>query len=480
MRTDRFLVIPRADVAPAEIDRWCADRAGGTVRVHPEFGGLRVVRAAPGQTLEATMQALVADGLAEVVEPDYLLQAHEIPSDPVIASGTAWSLYNTGLQNGVADADIDATDAWDLIHDAPDIVVAIVDSGLRTTHEELRSNLWTNPGEIAGNGIDDDGDGVVDDVHGFNAILNSGEPNDEVGHGSHVAGIIGAVGNNGRGIAGVAWKVQLMPLKFIGADGNGATSDAVLCIDYARAHGAQVINASWGGSARSTALQRVIQRTRADGIIMVVSAGNDAANLDVSPIYPASYTSDNLIKVASTTRRDELAPSSNYSATRVDLGAPGEEIYSAWNTADDAYAVVSGTSMAAPHVSGAVALLRQRFPDRTYTEIIGAVLGSADPVPALASKVKTGGRLNLRAAIRALDPVALAAPELTFQRGTSSGFVILSFHTTPGTAVELSHSTDLATWATTATATADAAGDGSFRVETTAAATGFYRLLRSP
>src|SRR5205807_6013055 len=195
--------------------------------------------------------------------------------------------------------------------------------------------MWVNPDEIPGNGIDDDGDGYVDDIHGINTVNNTGDPNDDHGHGTHVSGTIGAVGNNNVGVVGVCWKVQIMACKFLDSSGNGFISDAIRCMDYARSKGAKVINASWGTTTfTSQALHDAIDSLRQAGIIFVAAAGNASQDNGVDPIYPASYDLDNIISVAATTRNDDLAVFSNYGATTVDLGAPGDPIFSCWNTSD--------------------------------------------------------------------------------------------------------------------------------------------------
>src|SRR5213082_1174594 len=260
--------------------------------------------------------------------------------------------------------------------------------------------MWVNSGEIPGNGVDDDGDGYVDDVHGINAINNAGDPNDDHGHGTHVSGTIGAVGNNTVGIVGVCWKVQIMACKFLDSTGSGFNSDAIKCMDYARSKGAKVINASWGSTSfNSQALHDAIDTLRQAGIIFVAAAGNSSQDNGVDPIYPASYDLDNIISVAATTRNDDLAVFSNYGASTVDLGAPGDPIFSCWNGSDSDYQYFQGTSMAAPHVTGACALLMAHYPNDNYQQIINRILSNVDPLPALAGKCVSGGRLNLLRAL---------------------------------------------------------------------------------
>lgn len=217
---------------------------------------------------------------------------------------------------------------------------------------------------------------------------------DDQGHGTHCAGTIGATGNNGIGLAGVAWGVRLMALKFLSSTGSGTDSDAVICIDYARLKGAKILSCSWGGGGAGASLQAAIERARTAGILMVAAAGNDSTNNDLNPSYPASYPHDNIISVAATSSTDALSSFSNFGATSVDLGAPGSNIYSTVSTSDTAYATYSGTSMATPHVSGALALLLAQYPTDSYTSLISRLLNGTDLIPALAGKARAG-RLNL-------------------------------------------------------------------------------------
>lgn len=388
------------------LQRFHLGEGARVLRRFPQLQNAQVLQLPAGRSVEAALARYRASGLVEAAEPDYLVHAALAPDDPRFLDGTQWALRNTGQSGGVAGADISATAAWDTLHSAEEVIVAVVDSGLRVTHHDLAANLWTNPGEIPGNGRDDDRNGFVDDVHGINAINDSGDVTDEHGHGTHVAGIIGAVGNNGLGVAGVAWRVQLMACKFMDATGNGAVSDAIQCIDYARQKGAKVINASWGGPDSSSFLRSAIDRARQAGIIFVAAAGNESKDNDASPTYPANFPLDNIVVVAATTRTDTLADYSNYGATTVDLAAPGSVIYSTGHSGDDAYVYLSGTSMATPHVTGALALLRARFPGAAYGELIERVLSTTDTLPSLAGKTVTGGRLNL---LNALGPAVVAA-----------------------------------------------------------------------
>ena len=398
-RTDRVLVQPRAGSAPGALDDFHRSRHSRVLHQYPRLGGIQVIELPAGLSVQEAILSYRASALVDCIEPDYWIHTCVVPDDPLFTDGTQWHLNNTGQSGGRANADIDAPEAWDTLHDAPNVIVAVVDSGIRLTHEDLAANLWTNLGEIAGNRVDDDRDGYIDDVHGINAITGSGDPTDDVGHGTHVAGILGAVGNNGLGGVGVAWKVQIMACKFIDSSGSGATSDAIRCLDYARIHKAGVVNCSWGSSAGSTLLLGALQRLRDSGIVVAIAAGNDGRDNDVTHDYPASYNLDNIVSVLATTATDTLASFSNYGRSSTDIGAPGVGIRSTWNTSDQSYSTQSGTSMATPVVSGMLALLRARFPLETPAQLIERLNASADSLSSLQGKCVSGGRANLQRAI---------------------------------------------------------------------------------
>ena len=361
----------------------------------------------PSASLEAVPSALAAldktTGGVVSAEPDFVRQGLLVPNDPKFLDGTLWGL------NQANDVDIDAPEAWDIRSAATGITVAIIDTGIRYTHQDLAANAWANPGETAGDGIDNDANGYVDDVRGIDAYNRDGDPMDDQGHGTHCAGTIGATGNNGIGLTGVAWGVQLMALKFLSSTGSGTDSDAVICIDYARLKGAKILSCSWGGGGAGTSLQAAIERARTAGVLMVAAAGNETNNNDLNPSYPASYPHDNIISVASTTSTDALSSFSNYGATSVDLGAPGSSIYSTVSSSDTAYATYSGTSMATPHVSGALALMAAQYPSDTYTGLISRLLNGTDPIPALTGKARAG-RLNVAKALVSTNAPPVVRP----------------------------------------------------------------------
>lgn len=342
-------------------------------------------------------------------EPDYVMSADVLPNDASFSE--LWGLHNTGQTSGVSDADIDAPEAWNVVTGSDSVVVAVIDSGIDLTHPDLVGNLWVNPGEIAGNAVDDDGNGYVDDVRGWDFVNDDASPQDDNGHGSHCAGTVGAVGSNGVGVAGVCWDVSLIGLKFLDASGNGSLSDGVEAISYATGLGVTLTSNSWTGGDYSQVLKDVIDAADVAGILFVAAAGNDAVNNDGFLTYPASYESANILAVAATTRTDALAAFSNYGEVSTDLGAPGQDILS--TIPGGGYGYNSGTSMAAPHVSGACALLKSFKPALTHAQVRELILSSVDVIPALTAKTVTGGRLNVYSALLASDDI-LVSPGLGF------------------------------------------------------------------
>jgi subtilisin family serine protease len=340
-----------------------------------------------------------------VVEPDHVMSVQATPNDTSFS--TLWGLHNTGQSGGTADADIDAPEAWELSTGSQDVVVAVIDSGIDQTHPDLVANLWTNPGEIAGNGIDDDNNGYVDDTRGWDWVNSDNNPNDDNGHGTHCAGTIGAIGNNGTGVSGVCWQVSLLGLKFLNSAGNGFESDGAEAIAYATDLGVTLTSNSYTGTSYTQSMKDVIDEAHEAGILFVAAAGNNASNIDLSPEYPAAYDSPNILSVTATTRTDGLASFSNFAAAAVDLAAPGNEIYSTIH--NGGYGLKNGTSMAAPHVAGACALLKSYKPEMTHMEMRELILSTVNPLPALAGKCSSGGRLNLYNAMLASDDI-LATP----------------------------------------------------------------------
>lgn len=380
---DRFLVqfregIPEAAALSTSV-------AGAKITRQVSTDGWYQATVTAGGSLLGSLSAFQSLTNVVTATPDFRVKLTATPNDTNYAS--QWALENS------ADADIDASQAWDY-GTSSSIVVAVIDTGVDYTHVDLAANIWTNTREIAGNGVDDDRNGYTDDIRGWNFVSDNNNPADDNGHGTHVAGTIGAVGNNGIGIAGVAWSVKVMALKFMDSTGSGNLSDAVAAIDYARVNGAKVINASWGGGGFSNLLQSAITRFQNAGGIFVAAAGNEGANNATTPSYPANYT--NVISVAASTSTGALASFSNY-GTNVDIVAPGQGILS--TIPGNRYASYNGTSMAAPHVAGAFALLWGQSPALTATQLVSLVTSNTDAV--LTNRTQFG-RLNVGKAAAAL------------------------------------------------------------------------------
>jgi subtilisin family serine protease len=320
-------------------------------------------------------------------------QTPVIPNDPRFSS-----LY--GMQNA-NDNDIDAPEAWGKQTGSASILVAVIDTGVDYDHEDLQANMWRNPGESGGgkenNGLDDDGNGYKDDYRGWNFASKSNDPFDDNQHGTHVAGTIGAVGNNGKGVVGVNWTVKIMPLKFLGRDGSGTSEDAADAIVYAANMGAIISNNSWGGGEKSQVLEDAIRYAATKGHLFVAAAGNESSNNDATDSYPANYDLPNVISVAANDRNDNLASFSNYGKTKVHLSAPGVDILSC--RPNSLYQLLSGTSMATPHVAGAAALIAAHFPGITTTQIRTRILGAVDRKSQFTDRVTSGGRLNVDKAL---------------------------------------------------------------------------------
>jgi subtilisin family serine protease len=357
--------------------------------------------------------------LVNYAEPDHIVRANAIPNDPKYTDGSLWGMNNTGQSSGTADADVDAPEGWDtrtsalatLAHgrsgpntsiDGPnELVIAVVDTGVRYTHEDIAANMWKNPGESGGgkeiNGMDDDGNGVIDDVHGVNAVAGTGDPMDDHFHGTHCAGTIAGVGHNGKGVTGVAWTAKIAACKFLASDGSGANSDASEALWYAwEQAGADVISCSWGGGSESTEVTNQIRAAGKNGAVVVVAAGNDNTDLEESGTYPAASQADNIVTVAATTRTDARSGFSNYNYGWCNVGAPGSDITSLGTKNDSDYSVLSGTSMATPLTAGILGLLRAQYPGETYGQILNRLYRGVDAIPALNLKVQTGGRVNLQ------------------------------------------------------------------------------------
>lgn len=366
----------------------------------------QVLITTPGMSDAVVQARLRTNPAVAYFEPNFILTTQQVPNDPEFSK--LYGLNNTGQTGGTSDADIDAPEAWDITTGSRNVVVGVIDTGVDYNHPDLAANIWTNPGEIPGNGHDDDGNGFVDDVHGYDFVNNDGDPMDDNGHGTHVAGTIGAVGNNGRGVTGVNWTTSIMALRILDATGEGTVANELRSIRYAtmmRARGVniRVTNNSYYGYGYIQSEYDAIRASGDAGILFVAAAGNDGINNDQYLAYPASYNLDNIIAVAATDQNDRLAFFSNYGTTSVDLAAPGVKIYS--TLPGGQYGYESGTSMATPHVAGAAALTWSANAGATMKEVKDAILGGVDRIPSLVGKMVTGGRLNARATVGLVSEV---------------------------------------------------------------------------
>ena len=408
--------------SPTEAQRAAArqqvlDSAGGGTVVHlyNRLQGWALVRLPAGQCVESVLPRYASTPGIDLVEPNYQARLCRVPNDT--SFNVLWGMQNTGQAGGTAGADVNAAQAWDFETGANQVIVAVTDTGVDYRHPDLVENMWVNSAEFNGDpNVDDDGNGYIDDIYGFDfagadgndATDGDGDPCDVIGHGTHVAGTIGAQGNNSIGVTGVCWDVRLMALKIFADDSQFAyTSDEIAAIEYAAGMGADVINASWGGYGFSQALRSAIIDARTAGITFVAAAGNDSVDADAMPMYPAAYDLDNIISVLATNHNDDMSWYSNYGAASVDIGAPGGDdrqggiagmIYSTIPGGE--YAYNEGTSMAAPHVAGACAMLLSFEPTLTYTEVKNTLLGTAARLDSLSGRCVSGGRMNLGAAIR--------------------------------------------------------------------------------
>ena len=351
-----------------------------------------------GDVLKRLIRDLEGSGLFEYVEPDYIWQASRMPSDADYHNGRLWGLNNIGA----FEVDIDPEKAWDITTGSRDVIVGVLDTGVLYSHNELESQMWQNPGEVPGDEIDNDENGYVDDVFGMNALSDGGDPLDDEGHGTHVAGTIAAAADSGGPVVGVAWDVRIMGLKVLGPFG-GTSSDIMQGFQYGVDHGCKVINASLGGGARSQSMFEAIARAQQKGVLLVAAAGNSGLDTDIFANYPSNYDLDNVISVAAINRYGELAEFSNYGGRTVDIGAPGVDILSLGIDNDGAYQENSGTSMAAPHVAGVAALVYSAFPNARAEEVRDRIISSAIKESAFSNKMVSEGRLSASAALD-IDP----------------------------------------------------------------------------
>ena len=360
------------------------------------------------------VKELNANPAVIIAEPNYIFHAFRTPNNPEYAK--VWGLNNRGAVDtegtlGVSGVDIGMEKAWDITTGSRNVVVAVVDTGVDFSIPGLKNNAWVNEAELHGKpGVDDDGNGYIDDINGFNFVANNGDVKDDNGHGSHCSGTIGAEGDNGVGLPGINWQVSIMAVKFLDSEGGGSLDNAVKALDYARKNKAQILSNSWGGNAVSAILQKAVQDTHDAGELFMAAAGNDGQDNDHRNTIPAGYSKDmdNVVAVAAVDNRGELAFFSNYGLKNVDIAAPGVNIYSTVPATMDAtgFKALSGTSMACPHAAGVAALLLSANPNWKYIDIKQRMIATARPLASLNGKVSSGGMIDAYYALTNQKPPA--------------------------------------------------------------------------
>lgn len=351
----------------------------------------------------AKVRSLQRKGAVSRVELNYRVNAFLEPNDFLYRLGLLWPIQNTDITGRVAGPDINVREAWDITLGSSDMVVAVIDTGVDVTHPDLAETIWRNTAETANNGIDDDKNGFIDDVAGWDFVDNDGSPNDQLFHGTHCAAIIGASINNNRGVCGVAPGVKILPLRVLNAKGEGDTAALMQAVQYAislrkRGVNLRVISLSLGGGEYQSAFKELVDEANRFGIVLVAAAGNEGKDNDKEPTYPAGYPSPNVISVAALDYFGRLASFSNYGSESVDVGAPGVFIWSAFLFGF--YLPFDGTSMAAPYVSGTVALMLSLNPGMTPAQVVAGIKRTVTPIQSLTGKMTSPGMLNVAAALR--------------------------------------------------------------------------------
>jgi len=371
---------------------------GKTIETLGDLGWQRI--AIPKNAdVDAFVRRYQALDSVESAQPNFFYSLQATPNDPGFPNSGMYGLTK-----------ISAPQAWDIATGSNAVVIANIDTGSRYTHEDLAANMWVNPGETAGNNIDDDGNGFIDDIYGYDFFFNDADPLDEHGHGTHTAGTVGAVGNNGLGVVGVNWNVKIMTIKIYDNDGFGTTAAMLInAYNYIRMMkdrgiNIRVTNNSYGGCDEACgydqATKDALDAMGDAGILNVFAAGNDARNTDVNPAFPASYTSPSILSVANSNSTDTRNGSSNFGIVTVDLAAPGTSILSTTRASNSSYGPLTGTSMASPHVAGAAALLAGHNPSLSPASLKATLMNTVDQLPQWSGLVKSGGRLNVFSALQ--------------------------------------------------------------------------------
>jgi len=384
--------------------------------------------------LEAVAKQIASRPDVAYVEANTIIRLDaKFPNDPDF--NQLYGMHNDGSTGGKAGADINAPEAWEVSTGSKNVLVGVIDTGIDYTHPDITPNYWTNRGETGldaegrdkqTNGIDDDGNGFVDDFRGWDFVNNDNDPMDDNSHGTHCAGTIGGKGNDGVGVVGVNWDVSLVGIKFLSGGGSGTLEDAVKAIEYGTKLGVTLTSNSWGGGGFSDTMAAAIAEAEQKNILFVAAAGNSSDDNDVDPHYPSSYQNDNVIAVAATDHNDGMAYFSCFGANSVDIGAPGVDILSSIPE-NHGYTKYSGTSMATPHVAGAAALVKAAFPDLGANQIKARLLNGADQIDSLKGKTTTGGRLNLENALE-VDSIAPGVVAGIRAKATTRDSVTFSFN----------------------------------------------------
>jgi len=409
-RTGELLVKFRTGVIQASAVKLHQKMGASVIKRFSMVANLEHVKLPASVSVKEAISLYMSDPNVEYAEPNYIKHAGRVVNDPLF--NLQWALLNTGqFAGGMPGADIRAIEAWDISTGSGDVVIAIIDTGIDNSHPDLSANIWTNPVDGSANGVDDDGNGRTDDIHGWNFVSNNNNIMDDNGHGTHVSGIAGASGNNGRGVSGLMWQVKLMPLKILDSSGSGTVADEIAAIQYALNKRVRIINASFSGGDYSQAEFDAINAANMAGSLLIAAAGNGVDgvtgdNNDITGSYPANYRLANIISVAATDQRDKRLLFSNYGLNSVHVGAPGAEILSTYPAqfARSGYQYESGTSMATPFVSGLSGLLFSHYPSFTASQIRGTILRYIEILPSLQGATITGGRVNAFRALSSLLP----------------------------------------------------------------------------
>src|SRR5215831_12590672 len=465
-------------------------RVSGTrKKVFKVIRGLEVIKLSRGVSVEEAINSYRQDPDVLYAEPNYILKTINTPNDPRFSQ--MWGLNNVGQSGGTPDADIDAPEAWNITTGSSNVVVAILDTGIDYNHQDLAGNMFRNTADCNNDGIDNDGNGFVDDCYGIDVANNDSDPMDDNGHGTHVGGTIGAVGNNNVGVVGVNWNVRLMSCKFFDASGQGTTEGAITCLDYVKTMKDRGVNIvatsnSWGGGDFSRALIDAIDAQRQSDILFITAAGNGnffgvGQNNDATPFYPCDTYLPNVICVAATDRTDARASFSNYGRHTVHIGAPGVDILS--TLPGNNYATESGTSMATPHVAGVAALLKAQDPTRDWRAIKNLILTGGNTISSMANTI-TGKRLNANGAMNCSNSVVQSrvmpiANTISASPGVpvDLGYLNINCANPKGSvSVSVSPGGQTVTLLDDGLGSDQAAGDGIYSGQWTPSATGKYTL----